>query len=242
MWSYDSAIRTSGVLTSGKYYDIFYTFEPTDIPILDKYNVKSKFLPMGYDPHNYFKLETDKKNIDISFIGNINNNTIRKELLEKIVLNYPELNIGFWGKSWTWYNPFLLYEYKMKMKKLGNHINNYHVTHEEINRIYNSSKLCLNIHHPQSKTGLNPRTFEILGSGGFELVDYKSSLNDLFKLGIEIECYRNEKELLDKIEYYLENEEERKKIVKRGSDIVKKKHTYTHRAKVILTDINELRG
>ena len=61
---------------------------------------------------------------------------------------------------WTWYDPFLQYEYKIKRKELGKHIQNYNIPPSEVNKIYNSTKINLNIHHPQSKEGLNPRTFE----------------------------------------------------------------------------------
>ena len=152
------------------------------------------------------------------------------------------MELEIWGTAWIWYNLFCLYEYKIKRRALGKHIHNYNIPPEEVNTVYNSTKICLNIHHRQSKEGVNPRTFEILGAGAFQLIDYKKELEDMFDIGREIVCYKNEADLLDKIEYYLENEDERNKIARRGHEIVKKKHTYKHRAETILSDVEMLRG
>ena len=240
LWCYDSALRFSNVLKGGKYYHIFYTYEPTDIQELRAYGIHAIFLPMAYDPNSYFKLEDETATRDISFVGALGDYPERKKILEMIISHYRELRLEVWGAAWTWYNPFLQYEYKIKRRALGKHIHNYNIPPEEVNKVYNSTKICLNIHHRQSKEGVNPRTFEILGAEGFQLTDYKKILEELFDIGREIECYKNENDLLDKIEYYLENEDEREKIAQRGNDIARKKHTYKHRAETILSDLETL--
>lgn len=237
IWCYDSALRYNNILSGGRYYDFFYTFEPTDIQKLKKFNIKAEFLPMAFDPNYYFKLNNNTKNIDLSFIGNLNLYPYRKELLENLIIKYQDLNIKIWNKSWTWYNLFSIYEYKIKRKKLGNNINNYNISPNIINEIYNNSKICLNIHHPQSQAGLNPRTFEILGAGGFELVEYKMGLDDLFEIGNEIECYENKTELFEKIEFYLDHENKRDKIAQFGHEKAMKNHTFENRAKKIIENL-----
>lgn len=242
LWCYDSALRFSNVLKGGKYYHIFYTFEPTDIEVLKAYNIHALLLlPMAYDPNSYFKLEDATITRDLSFIGMLNVYPERKKILEMIISRYRRMRLEIWGTAWTWYNPFLQYEYKIKRRALGKRIHNYNIPPQQVNKIYNSTKICLNMHHVQSKEGVNPRIFEILGAGGFQLTDYKKTLENFFEIGREIECYKTEKDLLDKIEYYLQNEDERKKIAQRGNNIVKKKHTYKHRAKTILDDIEKIR-
>lgn len=242
LWCFDSALRFDNVLKGGKYYHLVYSYEPTDIQDLLKYNIHANFLPMAYDPDYYFKLEDKNSCIDISFVGNLNNYPERKRILGNIISKKRDVKLNIYGTSWTWYNPFLLYEYKINRKELGKHIHNYDIPPKKVNNIYNSSRICLNIHHPQSKQGMNPRTFEILGAGGFQLVDYKKKIEEFFTIGQEIVCYENENDLLNKIEYYLENDSERKRIAQRGHDLVKKKHTYKHRAETILNDIEKIRG
>lgn len=240
LWCYDSALRFNNVLNGGNYYHIFYSYEPTDIKELEKHNIQAEFLPMAYDPNFYFKLENERQSIDISFVGMLNGYPERKDILENIALKNKKIDLDIWGIAWTPYNPFLQYEYKVKRRKLGKLIHNYNIPPEEVNKIYNSSRICLNIHHSQSKEGINPRTFEILGSGGFQLVDYKKKIDELFNIGQEIICYKNEKELFNNIEYYLENEDERRKIAQRGFEVVTAKHTYEHRVEIILNDIKKI--
>lgn len=240
LWCYDSALRLANVLKSGKYFHYFYTYEPSDISKLYKYNIHANYLPMAYDPYSYFKIENMSNSFerDICFVGVLHDGYIeRKILLESIISFYKDLKIEIWGKSWTWYNPFLQYEYHFKRKALGKHINNYNIPPKEVNQIYNTTKICLNIHHRQSKEGVNPRTFEILGSGGFQLVDYKPKLEEMFAIDKEIVFYRNNSDLMEKICYYMENEGERKKIARRGNEVVKKNHTYRQRVETILSSI-----
>ncbi len=240
IWCFDSALRYPNVLNNAGYFDLFYTFEPSDIQTLKDYNANSKFLPMAHDPNYYFDLENKTKQIDICFIGNLSFYPKRRELFEEIILKYDDLNIQIWGKSWEWYNIFFQYEFQIKRRRLKQHINNYNISPDVINDIYNNSKICINIHHPQSKEGFNPRTFEILGSGGFELVDHKQKLGEMFGIGTELESYSTNKELFEKIEYYINNDKERSNISHTGYKKAKKYHTFKNRAETILKDVEHM--
>jgi spore maturation protein CgeB len=65
--------------------------------------------------------------------------------------------------------------------------------------------------------------------GGFQLVSWRPAIADLFIEGVEIETYKTFAELLDKINYYLSNDTERRKIIDNGYKRVHKDHTYTNR-------------
>ena len=71
-------------------------------------------------------------------------------------------------------------------------------------------------------------------------MDYKRTLEDFFELEKDIVCYRNEKELFEKIDYYLNNRKESEKIIERGYKKVREKHTFKHRAEKILKDYEEV--
>ncbi len=62
----------------------------------------------------------------------------------------------------------------------------------------------------------NMRIFEATGSGVFLLTEYFDNLSQYFEPGREIETFRNETELLDKIRYYLSHPEERERIADNG--------------------------
>jgi hypothetical protein len=62
----------------------------------------------------------------------------------------------------------------------------------------------------------NMRLFETTGTGVFLLTEYHENIIDYFMPGKEIETYKNKKELIDKIYYYLQNPEKREKIAEHG--------------------------
>ena len=63
---------------------------------------------------------------------------------------------------------------------------------------------------------MNMRIFEATGCGVFLLTEYFDNLKDYFEIGKEIEVFRDEKELIDKIRYYLDHRQQREEIAKRG--------------------------
>ena len=86
---------------------------------------------------------------------------------------------------------------------------------------------------------INYRTFETTGCGTFLLTNYTPGLEKLFDIGKEIVVYNDLNDLDNKVKYYLENEEERKKIAKAGYERSKKDHTYFERSKKLIQIINE---
>lgn len=50
--------------------------------------------------------------------------------------------------------------------------------------------------------------------------------------------YENNKDLMDKIDYYLKHEDERKEIATNGLKKIEANHTYVHRAREMLSYIN----
>ena len=64
----------------------------------------------------------------------------------------------------------------------------------------------------------NMRLFEATAVGSFVLTEHQDNIDQYFMPGIEIETYRNEYELIDKICYYLDHPEKREEIAKRGQE------------------------
>ena len=60
------------------------------------------------------------------------------------------------------------------------------------------------------------RSMEIPACGGFMLAEYSTEHSLLFKEGVEAVFYRNRNELVEKIRYFLGNEEERRAIATAG--------------------------
>ncbi len=104
----------------------------------------------------------------------------------------------------------------------------------EMPLIFKRSKIDLNITLRSIKSGIPLRAFDIMGAGGFLLTDHRADLLDLFVPGEDLVYYENKEDLLQKVGYYLEHEEERKAIARNGHDKVATKHTYRHRVQEML--------
>ena len=83
----------------------------------------------------------------------------------------------------------------------------------------------LNFSSKPIRSGLPLRFWDILGAGGFLLTNYQSEIPEYFEIGKDLEIYASEKELTDKIRYYLEHEEERAEIARNGYEKAKEKYS-----------------
>ena len=106
-------------------------------------------------------------------------------------------------------------------------------------KLYNVSKINLNIQIYASKTNVNKRTFDIPACGGFMLSNFKEDLVRLFKEGEEVVCFRDRSELPEMIDYYLKRPKARREIAATAQKRILKEHTFTHRMEKILSIMKE---
>lgn len=107
----------------------------------------------------------------------------------------------------------------------------------EMPKIFNLSKINLNMTIKPIQTGLPLRIFDILGCGGFLMTNYQTELTEHFEIGVDLEAYASKEELVDKCAYYLEHEDERKQIALNGYRKVCEGHTYIHRVTEMIRTI-----
>ena len=105
----------------------------------------------------------------------------------------------------------------------------------EMPKVFNLSRINLNMTMRPIETGLPLRCFDILGCGGFLMTNYQPELEDMFVLGQDLEAYSSLDELIDKCSYYLDHEDERAAIAQSGYEKVKASHTHYHRLKTMLS-------
>ena len=96
----------------------------------------------------------------------------------------------------------------------------------EMPKVFQASKINLNITMRPSETGLSLRVWDILGCGGFLLTNYQAEIPEYFEIGKDLETYESMEELEQKVQYYLTHDEERIRIAINGYDKVAKFHTY----------------
>lgn len=214
-----------------KYYAPHFTYSiTTDKFSLIKYNkmgyknvILSQWASFGYRENIDFG--TIEYKYDISFIGSISG--YRKWIIEKLLKR--GIKVECFGHGWK----------------------NGRVSFEEMNQIFNASKINLNISNSASYDiryifssiknmnefivskknveQIKARNFEIPAFGGFQLTNYAISLEDYLKIGNDVSIYTSFEDLLSQIEYYLENESERKEIMINGYERAIKEHAYIQR-------------
>ena len=97
--------------------------------------------------------------------------------------------------------------------------------------IFHQSRINLNISLRSIRSGIPLRAFDIMGSGGFLLSNFQADFLEFFIPGEDFVFYESKEDLLRKIEYYLEHEEERQAIARSGHHKVRAGHTFRHRVR-----------
>jgi len=165
---------------------------------------KSFWLPYACDPEVHKKFELPKI-YDIVFVGNTNIDIYSERVrLLKLIAE------------------------KFNLKVFNN------VYGADLAKIYSQAKIVFN----KSADGeINMRIFEAMSCGSLLITDHikrETGIEYLFQDKQHLVFYDNEKDLLEKIDYYLKHDKEREKIALCGHMEVIQKHTYEHRAKTML--------
>jgi hypothetical protein len=211
-------------LEKDPFYKTIGHFFATDKLMTDWFNenteVKGHFLPAGvYDKECYIHSSYDKTfDYDVIFVGSKGYHPeypYRPQLINHLKSVYGDrfLHVGGDGDTGT-------------------------VRGDALNKIYARSKIAIG---DSLNIGFNypyytsDRMFESTGRGAFTIYPRIKGLEDLFT-DKEIVLYEhgNLKDLEEKINYYLEHEEERETIRMAGNQRTKTDHTYINRWKKIL--------
>jgi len=121
--------------------------------------------------------------------------------------------------------------YKYDVSFLGALRNKRHEYHKAINftligdafglehtKVVTQSKINLNF----TEGGTSDRTYKVLAAKGFLLTEPWESMENDFTVGKDFDIFTNTQELRERIDYYLQHEDERIKIAAHGYETVKK--------------------
>lgn len=101
-------------------------------------------------------------------------------------------------------------------------------------RVYQNSRISLNISRLQLRAGVNQRIFDVPAGGGFLLTDRTTELEHYLVPHEEVACYCDAAEVKEKAKYYLSHEKERAQIAAKARKRILQEHTYTHRMEKVL--------
>jgi spore maturation protein CgeB len=222
-WFMDGLPRYEYVIPKIPLFDDLFVFEPTDREVIrEQLGLESQFLTLAFGPKRYFKQEVPET-YDFSFVGSFYPK--REEYLHALL--DVSRNMAIAGDF-----------YRSQFPELKERMQGVNVSSAAANRLYASSKVNVNIHHPQSKEGMAIRTFEIIGAGGFQLVERQKGALQYFEEDVHMAFYDTKEEFLDKARYYLAHDEQRRKIAATCHELALKAHTWKARFREMFAMMN----
>ena len=219
-----------------------YTVEDDDIEyIQDNYGVAgAQYLPLGANKEVYHGSNVENKLHDISFVGV--SDSKRLKVLDHVAQYSSKHNLKMvvYGQMWK-QRPCIQRikhgsRFKKKYKELYSFTVNKYITQQESAKLYQQSKVCLNI-IAERHSSPNPRTFEILATGAFQLVEYNKTCAKLLENGKHLVMYNDLDELDKLLDYYLNNAAARENIAKNGAQAAKKMYLMENSVRKIISDL-----
>lgn len=236
IWLFDSIHRFPHAIDNLQYADALFCYEESDIPYIEKsLGIKAHFLPQAVDTSLYFPIESSKKKYDIVFAGDIWQSRRRQDFLQYLVTQFPTNKLAIYGIYKPWYKGFL----KWLTRERRDIYKNKNTTAEQLNKLYNTSNIALNIHVEQQRNGANPKVYEIAASGVYQICDSNPYIKSLFQNG-EVGLYNNETEMLSLIDWALnpQNAQEREEKAQAAHKIIIDNHTFVKRVEQMLDVVN----
>lgn len=223
-------IRNEGSVIVGWFFDVdirfdYYSkwwvpyidyFVTDDVEAVPKFRKLGAWAMQAVCTGKAMELDWSSQNeiYEMSFVGSLRAN--RKQYLNEI--KNRNLPITLFGLSWGKF-----------------------ASHEEMLKIFAGSRINLNfsMNYTNAKLAIKARIFEVCLAGGFLLTEYFPGIEDYFEIDKEIVCFRNAEEMVEKIKYYLNNDEERRAIAKAGWERATNEYSSFHIMHKIFQEIEK---
>lgn len=233
VWLTDDPYYTDVTLGMATHFDYIFTLERNCVELYRSQGAAQvHYLPFAAY-HGHFRPTVAQSPVrrSVSFIGSAYWN--RVSYLQPVLGGLMEKGLHINGIWWDRLPEFAQYPNQIEIGKW--------MGPEDTAEAYSGSKIVLNLHRSPldesvNQNGLgvmgvspNPRTFEIAACGTLQLVDAREDMGRFYIPGQEIETFASPEELLDKVNFYLTHENERREIALRALERTYKEHTYGHR-------------
>lgn len=194
-----------------------------------------EYLPQACAPrvHRPLDLSPEERQryaSDVSFVGAGYHNR------QKFLLGLMHHGLKVWGTGWD-----LSSVLSRHLQEGGRWIET-----EEVVKIYNGSKINLNLHSSTYHEGVNPngdfvnpRTFEIAAIGAFQLVDRRTLLGEAFEEDREVITFSDLRDVEAKVGHFLAHDEDRGAVAQAARRRALRDHTFERRLETALDWILE---
>ncbi|MEL6307497.1 MAG: glycosyltransferase [Chloroflexota bacterium] len=181
---------------------------------------------VAIDPDFHYPRETQPDYAcDVGFVGTLLPANLYSERVEALAA-LKDVDLGIWSVHDV--PPILQAQYRGRA--LGSTMLD----------VVSAAKISLNVHGNFMLYGGNMRLFETAGVGTFQIVDERPGIADWFTEGEHLVTFQDEKDLRDKVAYYLAHPDERERIAEAGRQHALAHHTYAHRLSALMGHLEGL--
>lgn len=232
VWFPDDPYHSDLTMTLAPHYDYVFTLELSIVPHYRAVGaMRAHYLPFAVSPRKIRPQRVDTSyHYDICFIGTAfwNRAAFFDQIAEYLRTKRVFINGWFWDRM-------------TKYPMLANKIHGFWLPPEEATHYYSGAKVVINLHRSADDethntnsrrlpaASVNPRLFEIAASGTLQLTDAREQMAAMYVPGSELVTFGSPQELIDRIDYYLAHEDERRVIAWNALKRTLRDHTYRKR-------------
>ena len=216
------------ILRSFKSYDLVLSSAPHFVENFRTKGINSKFYRLGFDDRVLKEINKSDIRFDFTFVGGLSKAHKNAFELLNIVSEQTSLELFGYGKE--------------TLKPSSSAYRHHHgeVWGLDMYKILSQSAMTLNRHGEIARNfASNMRLYEATGMGTCLITDWKENLHTLFEPEEEVVTYRTADELIEKVNYLLENDDERMKIAEAGQKRTLKEHTFHNRMTELLKILDD---
>lgn len=160
---------------------------------------------------------------DISFVGMWRPE--REKVMSLLVKNFPNLTIEIFGENW---------KRDCKDKAVQKRLKGNGIYSRQLGEYFNKSRININVIDDTNYPAANMRFFEILTAGGLEVCSSCPEMESIFKDEKEIIYFKDDSELVSKINWVLANANKVQEIRNAGQIKINESHNYSVRLEQIV--------
>ena len=216
------------------HWDIIYTDQPDFKKFFELHGVTTIINDQGFDARIVDELKIRGKQYKVTFVGGLGTENFlqRTQLFSHLATH---ANFRWWGYWWKYGGDGRTMEDFPALHKTYQGL----TSGLEMFQVFKDSRIVVNDYVDTANgIGFNQRMFEVMGVGSFMLTREASNFKEIFPDNVFV-TYRNERDCLDKAEYFLKHEGEREEIASNAQKFMLEKYDYSRIAKEFGEDLKK---
>ena len=233
IWYPDPIPPDEHMINIGRSSDFFFTMTQGRIPEYEAAGIEKvawlseAFVPSFYPDTPLTSEDKAYYGSQVAFVGNLGTlpqYLARRQMLDQVI------NAGFQLKWWGPRPSRKLRDLPFLFSRVCRSYGGEFVYHDTFSKVVRACKVFLSLDsYPDVRLSMSARIYIAVGCGAFYLCRRVEGIEEVLVPEKEIEVFDDHDEMVDKIRYYLEHEEDRRRIARAGRQRVLAEYTYEHR-------------